>query len=111
MAAGHLDDAAYNAQKKAVYKSTIILAVVTVTEVGMAILWPEGWSRLVLNLLFIFMSSMKAFFIMGEFMHLKYETRALTLSILVPFLFLVWAIIAFMMEGESWLNLKVIWGA
>ncbi|MEX0812422.1 MAG: cytochrome C oxidase subunit IV family protein [Chitinophagales bacterium] len=110
MAAGHLDDAAYQRQKSAVWRSTWIMAVVTVLEVGMAIIWPEDWSRVVLNLLFIIMSSMKAFFIMGEFMHLKYETRALTLTILVPFLFLVWAIIAFMMEGESWLNYKLFWG-
>lgn len=111
MAAGHLDDATYQKQKSAVWKSTVIMAVVTVAEVGFALIWPEGWSRMILNLLFIMMSSMKAFFIMGEFMHLKYETRALVLSILVPFLFLIWAIIAFMMEGESWLNLKLFWGA
>jgi cytochrome c oxidase subunit IV len=53
---------------------------------------------------------MKAFFIVGEFMHLKYEVRAMAMSVLMPLLFLVWAIIAFGMEGESWLNLRTVWG-
>ena len=105
-----LDDASYHSQVKAVWRATYIMGVVTIIEVAMAIMWPEGWSRLVLNLLFIFMSVMKAFFIVGEFMHLKYELRALILSILMPLLFLVWAIIAFSLEGQSWLNLKTIWG-
>lgn len=105
-----LDDATYKSQVSAVWRATVIMAVVTVVEVGMAITWPEGWSRSVLNLLFIVMSAMKAFYIVGEFMHLKYETRAMALSILMPLLFLVWAIIAFGMEGKSWLDLRLLWG-
>jgi cytochrome c oxidase subunit IV len=105
-----LDDVTYKSQVSAVWKATIIMAVVTVVEVGMALVWPEAWSRGILNLLFILMSVMKAFFIVGEFMHLKYEVRALAMSILMPLLFLVWAIIAFGMEGESWLNLRTVWG-
>ncbi len=105
-----LDDVTYKSQVKAVWVATAIMAVVTVIEVGMAINWPEGWSRGLLNLMFIFMSAMKAFYIVGEFMHLKYELRAMALSILMPLLFLVWAIIAFSWEGDSWLNLRQFWG-
>lgn len=105
-----LDDVTYKSQVRAVWVATGIMAVVTIVEVAMALMWPEGWSRMILNLLFILMSVMKAFFIVGEFMHLKYETRAMAMSILMPLLFLVWAIIAFGWEGESWLNLRTIWG-
>jgi cytochrome c oxidase subunit IV len=105
-----LDDVTYKSQVRAVWVATGIMAVVTVIEVAMALTWPVGWSRLLLNLLFILMSVMKAFFIVGEFMHLKYETRAMALAILMPLLFLVWAIIAFGWEGESWLQLRTIWG-
>lgn len=108
MAGHHLDDATYKKQVAAVWKSTVILAVVTIAEVAIALLWPFE-NRFILNMLFILMSGAKAFFIMGEFMHLKYEKRALVLSILVPFLFLVWGIIAFMMDGESWGNMREFW--
>ncbi|MBK8353133.1 MAG: cytochrome C oxidase subunit IV family protein [Saprospirales bacterium] len=42
----------------------------------------------------------KAAYIIGEFMHLKYEKRVFMLSIGLPLAFLVWAIIAFGVEGN-----------
>ena len=111
MAGGHNDDAAYEKQKKAVWVATAIMGVVTIIEVVIALNWPEGWSRGVLNLLFILMSAVKAVFIVGEFMHLRYEMRAMMISILAPCLFLIWFLIAFMMEGESWAQLRTFWGA
>ena len=39
---------------------------------------------------------------MREFMHLKYELNGLTLSVVLPALLLIWAIIAFFWEGSSW---------
>lgn len=109
MAAGHLDEATYKKQRSAVWRATVIMAVVTIAEVGVALLLGEAMPRMLLNLLFILMSAAKAFFIVGEFMHLKYEVRALVISILAPCLFLVWFIIAFMMEGSSWLELRNFW--
>lgn len=105
----HLSDEAYKRQKAAVWRATIIMAVVTVLEVTAALNWPDGWPRMLLNLLFILMSAVKAFFIIGEFMHLKYEVRALIISIIAPCFFLIWFIIAFMWEGSSWLHLREFW--
>lgn len=110
MAGGQHDNVAYEKQKRAVWVATLIMGVVTILEVGVALTWPEGWSRGVLNLLFILMSAVKAVYIVGEFMHLRYEMRAMIISILAPCLFLIWFLIAFMMEGESWLNLRTVWG-
>lgn len=109
MAAGHLDEATYLKQRRAVWVATGIMAVVTIAEVGVALLLGDAMPRMLLNLLFILMSAAKAFFIVGEFMHLKYEVRALVISILAPCLFLIWFIIAFMMEGSSWLELRNFW--
>ena len=107
----HLSDADYKRQKRAVWQVTAILAVVTVVEVGCAVYgYDHNWPRVVLNLLFILMSIIKAFFIVGEFMHLRYELRALIISILAPCFFLIWFIIAFMMEGHSWLAMRTFWG-
>jgi cytochrome c oxidase subunit IV len=47
----------------------------------------------------------KAFFIIAEFMHLKYEKRALIMSLGIPLIFLVWALIALMSEGYYWLDI------
>ena len=109
----HLDDATYKSQVRAVWMATLIMAVVTILEVGIALLvhynYPE-FPRMALNLMFIFMSLAKAYFIIAEFMHVKYETRALALTIMGPTLFLIWFIIAFLWEGSAWLNLRQIWG-
>ena len=59
-----------------------------------------------LNLTFIIASLGKAFFIIAEFMHLKYEKRILMISMGVPLIFLVWAIIAFMYEGNAWFHMR-----
>ena len=105
----HLSDEQYKKQRAAVYRVTAIMAAVTVVEVACALVgYNQHWPRLLLNLLFILMSGVKAFFIVGEFMHLKYELRALIISVLAPCLFLIWFVIAFMMEGNSWLHMRDI---
>ena len=50
----------------------------------------------------IIMSLYKAYLIVGEFMHMKHEVRALGMTVVLPTLLLVWAIIAFMYEGSAW---------
>ena len=46
-----------------------------------------------MNLLFIILSAAKAYYIMSEFMHLKYELKAMTLTVMTPFLFLIWELL------------------
>ncbi len=104
----------YNSQVKAVWRATIILSVVTVVEVMFALLYMNMYPnhdgpRMLLNSFFILMSLAKAYFIVAEFMHVRYETRALTLTILVPLFFLIWFIIAFLWEGAEWLNNREMW--
>jgi cytochrome c oxidase subunit IV len=50
----------------------------------------------------IAMSTYKAYLIIYEFMHMKYEVPTLVKTVLLPTLLLVWAIIAFSMEGDYW---------
>ena len=104
-----LSDEAYKSQRKSVLVATAIMAVVTVIEVVVAITMKGTLSPVIISLLFIFMSVLKAYYIMGEFMHLKYEKRSLVLAILMPFALLIWAIIAFVWEGISWGEMRVLW--
>lgn len=103
----------YKSQVSAVWRATIILSIVTIVEVAAALVYmnayPNGEFRMLLNSFFIVMSLAKAYFIVGEFMHVRYETRALTLTILVPLVFLIWFIIAFLWEGAEWLNNREMW--
>jgi cytochrome c oxidase subunit IV len=48
------------------------------------------------------MSLYKAYFIVYEFMHMRYEVKGLVYSVLLPTLLLVWAMIAFFNEGNNW---------
>jgi cytochrome c oxidase subunit IV len=52
----------------------------------------------------IIMSVVKAYLIIYEFMHMKYEVPGLVRTVLIPTLLLVWAIIAFTYEGSYWQN-------
>lgn len=109
MASGHNDEAAYQSQVRAVWKSTILLSIVTAVEVAIALthfyFFYES-PKFLVNLIMVLATFLKAFFIIGEFMHLKYEQRAFIISLGVPLIFLVWAIIAFGIEGNYWLQMR-----
>ena len=48
---------------------------------------------------FVVMTIVKAGYIVGEFMHLRYEVKVLFWSILIPMIFVVWMLVAFVYEG------------
>jgi len=108
---GHdLTEEEYKSQVAAVWKATGWLTLITIAEVVIALLWLkfEFMPRIMLNILLIAASLLKAFYIIAEFMHLKYEKRALALSILVPMVLFIWGIIAFLIEGDSIKHLREI---
>ena len=63
-----------------------------------------GWLLALVAIALIVLSLYKAYFIIYEFMHMSSEARGLRLTVLMPCLLLVWAIIAFFWEGSSWLG-------
>ena len=104
----------YKSQVSAVWKATLWLSIITIVEVGIALFWyynlEETLPGFMLNVLMIVASILKAFFIVAEFMHLKYEKRALMLSILVPLVLFIWGIIAFLIEGDHIKDLRELFG-
>src|SRR5438128_280214 len=60
--------------------------------------------RLTIKGFIIILMLAKAFYIVAYFMHLKSEIRNLIMTILVPLSLLIWAIIAFLYEGNSYRN-------
>ena len=106
--AGHMTEAEYKEGVSGVWKVTIWLTVITIIEVAFALVYIKHQfaPRWALNLIFIIASLSKAFFIIGEFMHLKYEKRALMISLAIPLIFLIWGVIAFMWEADAWWNMR-----
>lgn len=98
----------YTSAKKIALKTIIILAIVTVIEVLVALLGRgyliEGFHlpKMVMAAVMIAGSLYKAYLIVFEFMHMKYEARGLMLSVLLPVGLLIWAIISFLYEGTAW---------
>ena len=96
--------------KKVVFKGLMLLAVVTIVEVLIALVGNghviSGFSlpKWIMYPVMIGLSLYKAYYIIYEFMHMRYEVKGLVYSVLLPTLLLVWAIIAFFNEGNSWKN-------
>ncbi len=73
-----------------------ILGVITAIEFAIAFTVPHGTFK---TFVFVVMTIIKAGYIVGEFMHLKYEVKVLFWSILIPMIFVVWMLVAFVYEG------------
>ncbi len=91
---------AKKANIKHIVKVALILAVVTAIEFAFALNWPDGTSRLMLNILFVVLTIVKAFYIVAEFMHLSGEVRSLRWAIVFPLIFVVWLLVALLVEGD-----------
>lgn len=98
-------------QRRLIIKTALILSALTALEFAIAFTWEDiteamGMQRdtglMIKNATFMILTVFKAFYIVAEFMHMKYEIKRLIYTILVPFIFIVWLIIALIYEGGSW---------
>lgn len=93
---------------KVVTKGLVLLAIITLIEVAIAlvgnghVIHGLHFPKIIMYPLMIAFSLYKAYFIVYEFMHMKYEVGGLAKSVLMPMGLLVWAIIAFFQEGGAW---------
>jgi cytochrome c oxidase subunit IV len=88
------------AKIKKLWTVALILLVVTVLEFTVAFTVPHEMKDLRVWT-FILMTIVKAAYIVGEFMHLRYEAKVLLWSILIPMVFVVWMLVAFVYEGMA----------
>ncbi|MBK8087923.1 MAG: cytochrome C oxidase subunit IV family protein [Chitinophagaceae bacterium] len=96
--------------KKRIWKTTIILSIITMIELGIGyLLYLTEFSHgldLAFKGVVIILSLLKAFYIVSIFMHLGDEIRNLIMTIVAPLMIFIWFIIAFLYEGASWKNLR-----
>lgn len=83
---------------KKIWMVALILAVVTGIEFVFAFTMEGGTLR---TAIFIGLTIVKAFYIVAEFMHLRHEVKVLIWSILLPLVFVIWLIIALLVEGNA----------
>lgn len=85
---------------KLIWKTAGILGLITALEFLIAFTVPHDMetTRVVI---FVAMTIVKAAYIVGEFMHLRYEVKVLMWSILIPMVFVAWMLVAFVYEGAS----------
>lgn len=98
-----VDENAGAEQRKAIWRTFWILLVLTAVEFLIAFTLEAGPLK---TAIFVGMTIVKAFYIVGEFMHLKHEVKSLIWAILIPCVFVVWLLIALMREGGSIFNLR-----
>ena len=88
------------AKIKKLWMTALILLVITIIEFAVAFLVPHEYKDARVWI-FVVMTIVKAGYIVGEFMHLRYESKVLLWSILIPTLFIGWMLVAFIYEGMA----------
>ena len=92
---------------KEIWRTFWILLVLTLVELAFGF-WMIGMEshslRLAVKGIIIILMMAKAFYIVAYFMHLKAEVKNLIMTIVVPLTLLLWAIFAFLYEGNSFKN-------
>ena len=89
------------ANVRKILRVMFILAAVTIVEFIFAFSWPSAADRTLLNILFLALTIVKAFYIVAEFMHLGGEVKTLILAIILPMVFVVWLTVALWIEGAA----------
>lgn len=86
------------AKIKKIWTVTLYLAIATIIEFIIAFTIDAGFLK---TSIFIILTIFKAFYIVGEFMHLSHEKKGLIWSIVAPLIFIVWMLVAFMIQGDA----------
>lgn len=97
-AEGLSKEEAHKEHVKKIWRTFWILLAATAVEFIIAL--GVGYEYYTVKVIvFITLTIVKAFYIIGEFMHLGAERKALIWSILLPCIFVVWLIVALLYEG------------
>ncbi len=108
----HHEPASGDEFKKRIRKTTILLSVITLIELGLGLFmyatvgeFPHFVILLIKGTITI-LTLAKAFYIISIFMHLGDEIRNLIMSIAVPIMLFIWFITAFLWDGNSFKTLR-----
>lgn len=86
-------------QTKALWKVFWILLIITAIEFIVAFGLDVDHFKWTKIGIFIILTIVKAFYIVGTFMHLKDEVKSLIWSVVLPVIFVIWLLVALIVEG------------
>ena len=100
--------------RKRIRKTTILLSVITIIElsIGLTIYTlhkgpnPSPLLILMFKGTVCILTMAKAYYIVSVFMHLGDEIRNMIMTIVVPLMLFIWFILAFIIDGNSYKNLR-----
>jgi cytochrome c oxidase subunit IV len=87
------------AQTKEIWRTFWILLGITALEFLIAFVIDADTYKWTKVGIFIILTIVKAYYIVGIFMHLKHEVKSLIWTIVLPCIFVVWLIVALIVEG------------
>jgi hypothetical protein len=107
----HAEDSIF---RKRVRKTTILLSIITLIELGIGLTIytihkgadPNASLVLAFKGMVCILTLAKAYYIVSVFMHLGDEIRNMIMTIVVPLMLFIWFIIAFIADGNSYKNLR-----
>lgn len=86
-------------QTKALWRVFWILLILTAFEFVVAFGLDADTFKYTKIGIFIIMTIVKAYYIVGTFMHLKDEVKSMIWTVILPALFVVWLLVALVVEG------------
>jgi cytochrome c oxidase subunit 4 len=107
----HTDDAEF---KRRVRKTTILLSIITIIELGIGLSiytmhkgeHPNALLVLMFKGVVCILTLAKAYYIVSVFMHLGDEIRNMIMTIVVPLMLFIWFIAAFLWDGNSYRTMR-----
>lgn len=93
-------------QVKKIWKVFWILLAVTLVEVFIGMKLSHAMPKGLLAFIFLGLTLFKAGYIVAIFMHLGDEKKNFMTLVLIPLVLFVWFIIAFLADGDFWLNIN-----
>ena len=107
----HTEDGEF---RRRIRKTTILLSVITIIEltIGLTIYTihkgenPNHLLVLMFKGMISILTLAKAYYIVSVFMHLGDEIRNMIMTIVVPLMLFIWFIAAFIIDGNSYKNLR-----
>src|SRR6185312_10347630 len=102
------DNAHTKFDTRPIWRTFWVLLVITLVEITLATIHmkTEFPPKMVLNGIYLILTCAKAFYIIAEFMHLRHEIKNMIMTIAVPACLFIWFVLAFVLDGNSFRNLR-----